>query len=174
MIDPENGLTTRINTMIYDDSQPDGDEDIDGFNDHLKILASFFNGIKIRHDNEIADDDPYKDSKISIPKLPQGYNLKFYRRVTRASYRFDGENILLVSKEKVFLQEDNFAPTNQHQSDFVDFIIENQIINRLLRENNWEPHKVVEELNKLLNSFKLMLAHYVNTRKKVENIFEKC
>ena len=160
-IDSEHGLTTRINTMIYDDSQPDGDEDIDGFNHHLEILTPFYEGIEIRQDDDIAENAPYKDSKISIPELPQGYKLRFYRRVTRASYRFNGENILRICKEKVFLQEDNFAPTNQHQSDFVDLILENEAINDLLRSDDWEPRKVVDELTTLLNSSKTMLAQYL-------------
>ena len=161
MIDPENGLTTRINTMIYDDSQPDGDEDIDGFNHHLEILASFFNGIKIRQDDDIAENDLYKDSKISIPKLPPGYGSKFYRRVTRASYRFNEENILQISKGKVFLQEGNFASTNQHQFDFVYLNFENGSIINLLRKNGWKPQQVVEKLTTLLNSGKKMLAQYL-------------
>ena len=52
LVDPEHGITTRIHTFIYDDSQPNEEAltggnqlDEDVFNHHLKSLTPFFNGI---------------------------------------------------------------------------------------------------------------------------------
>ena len=155
LIDPENGMTTRVNTFIYNDIQSDkevldsGNQlDEDDFNHHLEILAPMFNGITIRQ------------NEISIPDLPQGYNL-IYLRVTSTSYCFgeNGENILRTSEENVFIQEDNFFPPNQ--TDVVVLFFENEVINNLLKENDWQPSQVVDEMANLIKSSKIMLANYL-------------
>ena len=167
LIDPEHGMTTRINTLTYDDSQSDGNIS----NPHLEILVPFFNGIKIRQKNETVpedkdtEDDKDKDLHIPISKLPSGYNLKFYRRVTRASYRFDGEdgeNIITTSKEEVHIQEDTFVPTDQ--SEVIDLFLENESINDLLKRNDWQAQQVVGKLAKLLRSSNIMLAKYLKIK----------
>ena len=122
--------------------------DEDDFNHHLEILAPMFNGITIRQ------------NEISIPDLPQGYNL-IYLRVTSTSYCFgeNGENILRTSEENVFIQEDNFFPPNQ--TDVVVLFFENEVINNLLKENDWQPSQVVDEMANLIKSSKIMLANYL-------------
>ena len=165
LIDPEHGMTTRINSLTYDDNQSDSNI----FNNHLEPLAPFFNGIKIRQKNEtVPEDDKDKDLHIPISKLPSGFNLKFYRRVTRASYRFDGEdgedgeNIIHTSKEEVHIQEDTVVPTDQ--SEVIDLFLENKSINDLLKSNDWQAPQVVGKLAKLLRSSDKMLAEYLKIK----------
>ena len=160
LVDPEHGITTRINTLIYDDSQPDEEAltggnrlDEDVFNRQLKTLAPFFNGITIHQNDDSTENQSYKDSEILLPKLPQGYKLHFFRCVTRASYRFDEENILRISKEKVF-KSGNSPP------ELIDLFFENEAINNLLANNDWQPSQVVDEMANLLKFSKTMLANY--------------
>ena len=162
LVDPEHGITTRINTFIYDDSQPDEEAltggnqlDEDVFNHHLESLAPFFNGIKILQNDDSTENQSYENSDITLPNhlIPQGYTLDFFRCVTRASYRFDEENILRTSKEKVFVSR-NSPP------DLIDLFFENEAINNLLANNDWQPSQVVDEMANLLKSSKTMLANY--------------
>ena len=162
LVDPEHGITTRINTFIYDDSQPDEEAltggnrlDEDVFNHHLESLAPFFNGIKILQNDDSTENQSYENSDITLPNhlIPQGYTLDFFRCVTRASYRFDEENILRTSKEKVFVSR-NSPP------ELIDLFFENEAINNLLANNDWQPSQVVDEMANLLKSSKTMLANY--------------
>ena len=154
LVDPEHGITTRINTCIYFNKQIDEEN----LKHHLESLAPFLNGIII-HPN--GEDDHYKGSEIMIPpKLPPGFELNYYRRVTRAAYRFAEKNILRTSKEKVFVHEDSYFHDNQ--SDVVDLFFENKEINDVLRGNDWQPTQVAEVMKKLLRFSKTMLEYCLN------------
>ena len=125
--------------------------DEEDFNQHLEMLdnVQFFHGITIHHNDEIPE----------IPELPQGY-LMYYCRATRTSYRFgeDGENILRKSEKRVLIEEDNPVP---NPTDGVDLSFENEAINNLLREKDWQPAKVVDEITNLLESVMTMLANHL-------------
>ena len=166
LIDPENGMTTRVNTFIYVDSKSDEEN----LKHHLKTLAPFFNGITIRQngqdDSNLNDDgveegsaivEAHRYQEISIPELPPGFGLKYFRRATRAAYRFAGRNILRTSKETVFIQEDTLF--NRNQSDVVDLFFENQAIDDVLKGRDWKPSHVVDEIEKLLKFSNTMLAY---------------
>ena len=159
LVDPENGMTTRVDTFIYGDSQSEEET----LKHHLKSLAPFFNGITIRqydsNFNEGSRDQ--RDQEISIPEiedLPPRFRLNYFRRVTRAEYHFAEQNILRTSKETVFVQDDKSF--NSTQSDVVDLFFENKAVDDVLKGKDWQPTKVVDEMKKLLQfSKKKMLAY---------------
>ena len=162
LIDPENGMTTRVRNLIYVDSQSDEEN----LKHHLKSLAPFFNGITIRQngqdDSTLNNDDveeTHRYQEISIPEteLPPGFRLEYVRRVTRAEYRFTEQNILRTSKEIVFRQEDKYF--NRNQSDVVDLFFENKVIDDILKGEDWQPAQAVDEMKKLLKFSNTMLEY---------------
>ena len=152
LFDPENRMATRVNTFIYADSKLDQKK----LEHHLKSLAPFFSGITIRQTGQ--DDSNLNDDgeEISIPELPSGFELKFYRRVTRAAYRFSERNIIRTSREKVFVQEDTYS--NNNQSDVVDLFFESKAVGDVLKSGDWQLSQVVDEMVKLLKSRDEMVA----------------
>ena len=145
-------MTTRVDTFIYGDSQSEEET----LKHHLKSLAPFFKGITIREGSAIVDDHLYQE--ISIPELPPRFRLKYFRRVTRAEYHFAEQNILRTSKETIFVQGDKSF--NSTQSDVVDLFFENKAVDDVLKGEDWQPTKVVDEMKKLLQfSKKKMLAY---------------
>ena len=151
-------MTTRVDTLIYVDSQSDEEN----LKHHLKSLAPFFNEITIRgrYDSTLNDDDveeAHHYQEISIPELPSGFRLEYFRRATRAEYHIAEQNILRTSKEMVFKQEDKYY--NSNQIDVVDLFFENKAIDDILKGEDWQPAQVVDEMKKLLKFSNTMLEY---------------
>ena len=148
LVDPENGITTRINTFIYADNKADEEN----LKHHLKILAYFFNEITIRK----ADDQrTNEDQEISIPQIPPGFGLKYLRRTIRKTFRFTDGHILRTSKEKVFIDKDSYF--NDNQSEVVDLFFENKDMDDVMKGIHWQPSHVVDKMQNLLEFSNKML-----------------
>ena len=113
--------------------------------EHFKHLMPFFNGIRIREVIPVSD-----DIEIDLPEdlLPDGYKIAYVRRSKVIGKYTDGDNTLHISEQTLF-------KTNHILDDVLDkpvfeIFYGNENIDRMLRQTEWEPKRVAEEIEKLL------------------------
>ena len=153
VIDPRDGLTTRIQSSIYVENP---EEEVD-LNQHLqKGLSSFFENIVI---DPSVTNHPDAEShnirqEIHLPEVPQGYQVVYFRRTVRKTYQFDQNNTLSTSQEKVFIENYRYS---RGSPDVTDIFFERSEMNEMLKERNWQPDLLIEEMKKLLEFADKML-----------------